>query len=75
MADTVESLTAEIASLESALTRSLAIGVSTAMPGGSTHAPHDPMKIEALLRSRKVRLARLQAIAGALPPFAARVAP
>lgn len=75
MADTVESLAAEIAVMEAALARSLAVGVSTSMPGGSVHAPHDPMKIEALLRSRKVRLARLQAIAADLPPFSSRVAP
>lgn len=75
MADTVESLTAEIATLEAALSRSLAIGVSTSMPGGSVHAPHDPLKIESLLRSRKVRLARMQALAADLPPFSARVLP
>lgn len=75
MADTVESLTAEIATLETALSRSLAVGASTSMPGGSVHAPHDPMKIEALLRSRKVRLARLQALAADRPPFQAQVLP
>lgn len=75
MADTVASLAAEIATLEAALLRSLAIGVSTSLLGGSTHAPHNPAQIEALLRSRKVRLARLQAIEADLPPFSARVAP
>ena len=75
MADTVESLTAEIASMEAALGRSISIGVNTAMPGGSSHTPVDPTKIEALLRSRKARLARLQAMLADLPPFAARVFP
>jgi hypothetical protein len=75
MADTVASLTDEIATLEAALVRSVAIGVSTTMPGGSSHAPHAPSAIEALIRSRKVRLARLQAIESDLPPFQARVFP
>jgi len=75
MADTVASLTAEIATLETALLRSVAVGVSTSMPGGSVHAPHDPTKLDALIRSRKVRLARLQAIEANLPPFQARVFP
>jgi hypothetical protein len=75
MADTVASLTAEVASLEAALSRSLAIGTSTTMPGGSSHAPHGIAAIESLLRSRKVRLARLQAIEADLPPFGAKVLP
>jgi hypothetical protein len=75
MADTVASLTAEIASLETALARSLAIGTSTALSGGSTHAPQSLTAIESLLRSRKTRLARLQAIEANLSPFSARIIP
>lgn len=69
MADTVASLSAEIAALEAAWRSALAIGTSTALPTGVSHAPQDPTKLDAMIRARKARLARLQAIEAGRSPF------